>query len=270
MRNGTFLLLALALPGFGQFQNNTEPKLNCDQGKWGRSKQERTCEMRESRLPVTQRLDVDSAPNGGVTVKGWDRNEIFVRARVEANADSEAEAKAIAQQVQIQTSGGKVKATGPETRRNSWWSVSYEVFVPHKIDVSAETVNGGVNASDLEGRLEFRSVNGGMNLTRLAGDVKGRTVNGGLNVDLVGASWRGGGLDAETTNGGVNVALPANFSAKVQMRTQNGGLHTDFPVTFQGDLQQRNKSLDFNVGSGGAPIRIVTQNGGVTLKKKSI
>jgi DUF4097 and DUF4098 domain-containing protein YvlB len=270
MRNGTFLLLALALPVLGQFRDNTEPKLNCDQRHRGRDKQERFCEVRESRLPVTQRLDVDAAPNGGVTVLGWSRNEILVRARVESVSQSEAEAKNLAQQVQVQTAAGKIKATGPKAANSSWWSVSYEVFVPHKVDLSVETVNGGVNAQDLEGRLEFRTLNGGMNLTRLAGDVKGRTTNGGLNVDLVGGAWRGGGLDVETTNGGVNVALPADYSARVQMQTRNGGLRTDFPAAVVGDRHERQTSLDFSIGSGGAPVRVVTTNGGVTLKKKSI
>lgn len=271
MRNGCTFLLALALPVFGQFQNNTEAKLSCENQKnHGGDRQERSCEMRESRLPVTQRLDIDSAPNGGVSVRGWDKNEIFVRARVEASAESEAEAKSIAQQVQVQTAGGRIRATGPDTQRRRWWSVSYEVFVPHRIDLTVETVNGGVNASDVEGRLEFRTVNGGLNLTRIAGDVKGRTTNGGVNVDLEGPSWRGVGLDAETTNGGVNLRVPANYSARVSSRTMNGSMNTDFPVTFQGEIGGRNKNIDFNIGGGGAPIRVTTQNGGVNIRKKSI
>lgn len=272
MRNGTFLLtaLALALPVFGQFQNNSEPKLNCDRRNWGGNQQERFCEVRESRLPVTQRLDINAAPNGGVTVLGWNRNEIWVRARVEAMAESEGEAKTFTQQVQLQTAGGRIQAVGPKPENNRWWSVSYEVFVPHKIDLGVETVNGGVNAQDLEGRLEFRTSNGGMNLARLAGDVKGRTKNGGLNVDLMGGAWRGGGLDVETTNGGVSVAVPADYSARVQMETRNGGLRTDFPAAVVGDRNKRQTSLDFSIGSGGAPVRAVTTNGGVTLRKKSI
>ena len=61
--------LALSIPVFGQFQENTEPKLTCDShGRNGR--REGVCEMRESRLPATQRLEVLASPNGGVSIRG--------------------------------------------------------------------------------------------------------------------------------------------------------------------------------------------------------
>ena len=258
--------LALLIPAFGQ----QEGKLNCDSHNRN-STHERSCEMRETRLPATQRLEVLAAPNGGVSILGWDRPEILVRARVEAQARSEGEAKALASQVQVQAGAGRVTATGPDGNRgnDAWWSVSYEVFVPHRIDLKASSVNGGVSISDVEGDIGYSTVNGGVNLTRLAGNVHGETVNGGVNVDMSGDHWQGAGLEAQTVNGGVNVSLPTNYSAKILASTSNGGLRTEFPVTMSGDLR-RNKNLEFNVGSGGAPIRITTRNGGVHIKKKAI
>ena len=119
--------LALGIPAFGQ----EGAKLNCDSHNRN-NKYERFCEMRESRLPATQRLEVLASPNGGVSVRGWNRQEILVRARVEAQAKSEGEAKALASQVQVQAGAGRVTATGPERKRgnDAWWSVSYEVFGP--------------------------------------------------------------------------------------------------------------------------------------------
>lgn len=180
--------VSLLIPAFGQ----QEAKLNCD--SYNRdSKYERSCEIRESRLPATQRLEVLASPNGGVSIRGWNRQEILVRARVEAQAKSEGEAKTLASQVQVQAGAGRVTATGPERNRgnDAWWSVSYEVFVPHRIDLKASSVNGGVNISDVEGDITYSTVNGGVNLTRLEGNVHGETINGGVNVDMTVGRARG-------------------------------------------------------------------------------
>ena len=91
--------------------------------------------------------------------------------------------------------------------------------------------------------------------------------NGGVNVEMSGDRWRGVGLDAQTVNGGVNLSLPLNYSAKILASTQNGGMRSEFPVT--GD-SRHSKNLEFNVGSGGPPIRIATRNGGVSIRKKAI
>src|SRR5688572_6850864 len=82
------------------------------------------CEVRESTLPAGP-LNVDAGQNGGVQVEAWDRNDIRVRAIVRGSARDEARAKSIASQVQIQSGGGRVSATGPDLERREWWSVSY-------------------------------------------------------------------------------------------------------------------------------------------------
>ena len=154
--------LALLIPAFGQ----QEGKLNCDSHNRNRD-YERSCEMRETRLPATQRLEVLAAPNGGVSILGWNRPEILVRARVEAQAKSEGEAKALASQVQVQAGAGRVTATGPDRNRgnDAWWSVSYEVFVPHRIDLKASSVNGGVHVSlptNYSAKILASTSNGGL------------------------------------------------------------------------------------------------------------
>lgn len=270
--------LTLLIPAFGQWRENTQPKLTCEE-KWRDSQSERSCEVREQRLPAMQRLEVQASPNGGVTVRGWNRQEILVRARVEATATSMADAKALAAQVQIQAGAGRLTAAGPERNnhknagyKNAWWSVSYEVFVPHRIDLQATSNNGGITIEDVEGDIGYSTHNGGVNLARLAGNVHGETNNGGINVEMAGNRWRGAGLEAKTVNGGVNLYLPLDYSAKIQASTNNGGLRSEFPFaqsSGNGDRHSR-KDLEFTVGQGGAPIRIATHNGGVSIKKKAI
>ena len=259
--------LALLIPTFGQMRENTSPELGCN-ANWKNGKQERVCEMREQKVPATQRLEVLASPNGGVTIRGANRTDILVRTRVEAMAPSESEAKTLASQVQIAAGAGRVSASGPDraNHKDAWWSVSYEVFVPHRMDLKASSTNGGVTIEDVEGDIGYSTVNGGVKLARLGGNVYGETTNGGVNVEMTGDRWQGAGLDAQTVNGGVTLSLPLNYSARILASTKNGGLKTEFPVS--GDV--RGKSLEFNIGSGGAPIRIATRNGGVSIRKKVI
>ena len=69
-----------------QMRDNTEKQLTCANG--GRdSDRARHCEIREQSLASIGRLNIDAGQNGGVSVKGWLRPDVLVRARVEASGD---------------------------------------------------------------------------------------------------------------------------------------------------------------------------------------
>ena len=252
------------VPLLAQLQDNSEKQMTCQNGGYD-SERARHCEMREQTLASIGRLNVDAGRNGGVTVKGWRRSDVLVRARVEASGDTEAAAAIMASQVWIDSAGGQVRAMGPESVNNSGWSVSFEIFVPQTTDLTLKAHNGGITISDVRGQIHFDGNNGGVHLKRLAGDVTGATVNGGVQVELAGAMWDGRQLEVSTRNGGVSVAMPANYSAHLQAETQSGGVQSDFPVMLEGNARPRR--LDFNVGSGGPLIHVTTTNGRVSFKR---
>ena len=106
----------------------------------------------------------------------------------------------------------------------------------------------------------------------VAGDVKSRTTNGGVNVALAGNSWKGSGLDVTTTNGGVHLSMPDSYAANIETGTTNGGFHSDIPAlsVSQEDVKgptrhQRATRLNTVLNGGGAPIRLITTNGGVHI-----
>lgn len=223
------------------------------------------CVIKEQMVAAGGAITVDGRLNGGVTVKGWDRNEIFVRAKIQTWADTDAEAQALAGQIRIETGGANIHAEGPETRDHRGWAVSFEVSAPRNSNLSLKAHNGGIGVSDVRGQIEFNTMNGGVSLRRLAGNVKGQTMNGGLSVDLAGNGWDGEGMDVRTTNGGVTLSIPENYSARLETGTVNGGLKTDFPITLQGEVK---RELSLDLGSGGQTIRAMTTNGGVSIKRK--
>jgi DUF4097 and DUF4098 domain-containing protein YvlB len=257
-------VFAAGIPLIAQLQGNSEKQLTCANAGYD-SDRVRHCEIREQTLPSIGQMSIDAGQNGGATVKGWSRSDVLVRARIEASGETQAAAETMASRILIDGSGGQVRATGPEQAGNSWWSVSYEIFVPQVTDLTLKTNNGGITVSDVRGQIHFDANNGGVHLKRVVGDVSGATVNGGIQVELAGAGFDGRQMELSTHNGGVTVAMPAQYSARIQAETGMGRISSDFPVPL--NLNDRSRKLDFNVGAGGPPIHITTGNGSIRLKR---
>jgi len=259
--------LALASVGI-LAQEKAKGSLTCRDNNWYGNRLVGNCEIREQTLaPSGGPLSIDGRQNGGVAVKGWDNGQILIRAQIQTGAPNAGEAEQLARQVKIETGGNKIYASGPENQKDYHWSVSYEVFVPRRSDLSLETHNGGISISEVNGRIDFNALNGGVVLRKCGGSVHGTTTNGGLVVELAGDHWDGETLDVRTTNGGVSMAVPENYSAHLQTGTVNGSISVDFPITLQGSLT---KELAVNLGSGGATVKAMTTNGGVRIKRTSM
>jgi len=259
--------LALASVGI-LAQDKAKGSLTCRDNNWYGNRLVGNCEIREQTLaPSGGPISIDGRQNGGVAVKGWDNSQILIRAQIQTGAPNAGEAEQLARQVKIETGGNKIYASGPENQKDYHWSVSYEVFVPRRSDLSLETHNGGISISEVNGRIDFNALNGGVVLRKCGGSVHGTTTNGGLVVELAGDHWDGETLDVRTTNGGVSMAVPENYSAHLQTGTVNGSISVDFPITVQGSLT---KELAVNLGSGGATVKAMTTNGGVRIKRTSM
>ena len=161
------------------------------------------CEIRNTgyRQAAGGLLTAEPNENGGVSIRGWDRDSVHVQARIKAVARSEDAARATAEQIRIVAERGNVHATGPSSEKDGNWNVSFIIYVPRRTDVQAETQNGPIGLYQLEGKIDVRAVNGPISLRELAGDVRARAQNGPVSITLGGSRWKGTGLDAETHNG---------------------------------------------------------------------
>ncbi len=236
---------------------------NCDD--YGDRRRETFCEVRDVTLRAPERgILVDGRDNGSVRVYGWDRDDVLVRALVQATGETRGDARDLARDIAIDAEGGRIRATGPSFRRYSGWHVSFEVWVPSRTSVDAETSNGSVSIEGVEGRMDLRAVNGSISLRDVAGDVRGTTSNGSINARLSGSSWRGPGLDLTTSNGSVNLDIPRGYNAQLETGTVNGGMSIDFPITVRGSIGRR---ITTTLGSGGPRVRAVTTNGAVRIRE---
>ena len=261
-------LISLVTPSRGQVRDNRDTQLSCnDSNREGR----RACDLQERTIGPSGTLEILPGHNGGVTVKGWTQNTVLVRARLEAWAENDQEARILLSQLRFDTGGGQIRGTGPDSNqnwpdfRNRSWAVSFEVFVPSDTNLKIGSHNGGINVSDVRGRLEVETHNGGLQLTRVSADISGSTHNGAIQVQLDGNTQNGRQIELSTHNGAITLGLPAAFSASVEARSDRGRLESDFPVVVRGQINERNVS--FNIGAGGPLIKISTHNGGIRLRR---
>jgi len=165
---------------------------------------------------------------------------------------------------------GRCHRGGVSSESNNWnWGhghrakINFDVQVPRGVRLNAITTNGSVHCVNLDSVVEAATTNGNVEVSTSQW-ASAKTTNGGVRVSMGNAKWSGE-LELMTTNGSVDVTLPASAEFKVEANTTNGGVHSDFPITVQGTFGP--KSLSGTVGAGGRELKVATTNGGIELKK---
>jgi len=151
----------------------------------------------------------------------------------------------------------------------SWWhgrraKINFDVQVPRGVRLNAETTNGRVHCVNLDSVVEAATTNGDVEVSTSEW-ASAKTTNGGVRVSMGNAKWNGE-LELMTTNGSVDVTLPASAEFQVHAATTNGRISSDFPITVQGSFGMKNLSGTVG-GGGGRELKVATTNGGIELKK---
>ena len=83
--------------------------LTCRESGSYNDRLEGNCEIREQTLAMSGGpIAIDGRQNGGISVKGWDQNQVLLRARVQTGAPTAQEAADLGRQIRIETSGAKI------------------------------------------------------------------------------------------------------------------------------------------------------------------
>ena len=163
---------------------------------------------------------------------------------------------------------GRCHRGGVSSESTGWWhgnhaKINFDVQVPRGVRFNALTTNGNVLGHNLASVVEAATTNGNVDVSTSEW-ASASTTNGGIHVSIGNAKWSGE-LKERTTNGSVDVTLPAAAEFSLDAATTNGGIHTDFPITVQGSFNS--KRLSGTVGSGGRELRVATTNGTIKLTK---
>jgi hypothetical protein len=155
---------------------------------------------------------------------------------------------------------------GHMSTRDNDVSVEYRVRVPKGVRLIARTVNGGIDARNLDGDAEGHTVNGGVTLwTR--GTAVASTVNGSIDAEM--GRTPDEPLEFETVNGGITLVMPAKLGAELRATTMNGDIDSDFELTQVKGLVGRPghpHKMRGIIGKGGPQLSISTVNGDIRLR----
>ncbi|MFN0100797.1 MAG: DUF4097 family beta strand repeat-containing protein [Bryobacteraceae bacterium] len=255
--------------------------------------------------------------NGAVEISAWDQSKIEIDGARFANS------KERLQQVKIDISRGSDSVnirTVPPLDRGGNSGARYMIRVPKQvvlelikstngslrvngIDGAANlrTTNGSVRASAVNGAVSASSTNGAIEFVGLNGSAIARTTNGRIKMEEINgpmeASTTNGSILAamtrsvddrkmrfSTTNGTIELRLPAGLKNDVRASTSNGSIEVKLPsaASFQVAARTSGSSIrsDFNVegevtkkrvegkvGGGGALLDLSTSNGSISLQR---
>lgn len=211
-------------------------------------------------------LDIESAKNGPLKVRGTDRKDVTITICKAVGADSDTEARTLLSQIKLVTDGGRISVTGPDSEH---WSAALILEVPRAQTLSASGQNGPMSLKDLGGQVDVRVHNGPLAMDRVtgklhaeanngpvslkhgAGDVEIDANNGPLDVELTGASWNGH-LTASTHNGPLQVRLPKGFASGVEVDSGSGPFACNLDSC--GELSRSLPGRGQHVKIGGDPV----------------
>ena len=202
--------------------------------------------------------------NGTVDVQTWDRDEVEVRA-VKTAKHKESDLELVSIDVDAKPNAVSVATRYPQNEGVEV-AVEYVVHVPRCAHVEhLGTVNGTLRIAGVETIDDLRTVNGNIEVYDGGGSVHARTTNGNVHLELhpVRHPQDKSGAVAETTNGSVLLAVPADTQADIEALSLNGNFFSELPLSLEST--QRPRETHGKLGKGGAPIRLHTVNGGIRV-----
>jgi DUF4097 and DUF4098 domain-containing protein YvlB len=205
--------------------------------------------------------------NGEVHITGWDRDEVKVDAVKYAHTqdelnDVDIEVEASSGSVSIETKYRSQDRNFGGGRHDSA-SVDYTIMVPRNARLDeVELVNGPLEIHGVSGEVHASSVNGSLIADGLQGRSEISTVNGRTDVrfDKVLDS-----IDISSVNGSVELVIPSDTKARVDLSTVSGGIENNFGFR-TGRHSWSGHNLEGELGGGGPEIKLSNVNGRIELR----
>ena len=245
--------------------------------------------------------------SGNISVSTWNKDKIRIKATKKAHSEKDLDKINVMidsedDHIRIKTEYDKSFHSSPfSIFSNNNWSVTYELTVPEKAEVSLESVSGGIRVAGVQNDVKCKSVSGNIDLEGITGDASVEVVSGGISIDKItgeitaktvsgniridtgsvvesikgntvsggirvkGILSPGGDYDLSTVSGNIKFMLPADSEFDLRAKTFSGGINSDFSITLSGGIDHKN--LNGVVGKGGPEISLSTFSGSIRLVK---
>lgn len=236
-------------------------------------------EVKEKRMPFkgAESVYLHLALGNEINVKGWDKNEVYIKTTVEINGGKLNKALTMSyekfgNEIRIESDlnhrlleTGKKEDCGDKyshysssmngKRFYACYKIVHEVFMPKNARLRVKGINPKVALDNLNGDLRIKTVNGSITMAA-------KQIQPSQNLEL------------KTVNGKIDFTVPVNASTRVKMSTVNGGIYSHFEVprkTKDGMTHigggRFNKKVRLTLGEGSAYTNLSTVNGKIYLRK---
>ena len=227
------------------------------------------------------KLAVEAEENGGMQVRGWDKDTYSVTLCKAAAPDGDAQA--LLGRIKLNFDNGRVIVSGPSSHED--WMAYLLVRTPKgaaldlKVKngpmsilgvegtVTAHATNGPVTLKDSKGEINLTAENGPISVDGNSGKLSVHTQNGPVDVALRGQNWTGEGMEAHANNGPVTIRVPSGYQSGVVVESDgNGPFSCRASVCSEGRKTWDDDHKRIEFGSGPAVIRVSTVNGPVSVE----
>jgi DUF4097 and DUF4098 domain-containing protein YvlB len=226
------------------------------------------------------KIEILTGVPGSLKIVGWNKGSIRVEAEKIIYYETAEKAKAFLQKSPLRIRHNETSVTvraiaAPELP--AILEVNYTIYVPsEKTDIRTSVEKGDFSIEGINGWVEVTSKEGSLEAKSMAGYFSGNTLRGEIFVEMSGKRWNGLEFAAVTHQGSANVRLPEKYDAALQLETRNGKIIVDYPnQVVEGEvvppeimIRKTSQSLKASVGDGGAPLKIVTYSGDISLSLK--
>ncbi len=210
-----------------------------------------------------------------ITIKTHDKNEILIKAINLAPIPSKAKGlKLVGVGGEDNTAiGFNVVQTGNdlivESVRKSGGA---EIYLPKSQNVSVtNTWDGDIFVEGFTGEVEANAkLNGGLTLSNVTGPITAYALNEDIKV-VFNTINQNSPIVIRTTNGEIDVTLPENTKADLELNSWNGDAYTNFDLKRpdrDGLRSISGKSVKGAINGGGVSIQLKSTNGNIYLRKK--
>ena len=229
-------------------------------------------------------VTIAGAPDGSITVEGWQQNSVEITAEIEVQAATEADLAELAKvngfivddsfgHIRISRVGtydkGYMKRVAKKFPKNLLampFKIDYKIKVPVYCDVNIDGGRGDLNLSNVEGMLRINYLESNAKLNLIGGTVIATVGKGDVQIIFPNRSWRGRSADIQLATGTMSVQMPLNLNANIDAKVLRvGQIENAFTILKPRDRAKfTEKSMQAKAGSGGAALSFTVGDG--TLK----
>jgi DUF4097 and DUF4098 domain-containing protein YvlB len=131
--------------------------------------------------------------------------------------------------------------------------------------IRLHTGDGSIEARDLDGRADVTTGDGHVNLDGRFDTLNIKTGDGSVTARAHGGSKVVSGWTIHTGDGSIDLDLPGEIQANLDVSTNDGHISLGIPLTVEGTLSTT--KITGKMNGGGAPIVVRTGDGSIHLNK---